>query len=377
MCLYGKKIGILAAFWAISVIAAGAEKRPADIVAVPDEEKARLMAEESPEQKTLRTELAAFAVKGQKIYFNSNLDGTDRIYAMSPDGSDLKCLTPSPGPGGSHPHVSPDGSRVAFGGKMTKEVASKLVPPDDKNHKIGKENSGTYVIPSTGGKPEPAALGYIAHWSPDGKKLAYMYDGIGPGRKCRYSAICDLEQKKEHTLVYGLKKLSGFFPNISPDGKYLFIAGSKGCVVELNDEGTGVAEGAKFLKKVFRQGCNEEFSKDGKWIAWVQDTYSDRGGWLHYAPFDPLKKVKGKKLPLGWDKTSVNYYPDFSPGGKYLVYSHGEQQKGFKSYTLKSKLELYVTTFPDCKVTVRITWNGGANMHPHWWGPAPTAVAKK
>ena len=30
----------------------------------------------------------------------------------------------------------------------------------------------------------------------------------------------------------------------------------------------------------------------------------------------------------------------------------------------------YVTRFPPCEATVRITWNGAANQHPHWWGPA-------
>ena len=36
------------------------------------------------------------------------------------------------------------------------------------------------------------------------------------------------------------------------------------------------------------------------------------------------------------------------------------------SRLLKSKQELYVTTFPDCKTTVRVTWNGAGNQNPHW-----------
>jgi Tol biopolymer transport system component len=84
-------------------------------------------------------------------------------------------------------------------------------------------------------------------------------------------------------------------------------------------------------------------------------------------------------LKLGWPQPSVNYFPDFSPDGKHMVYAHADMEPGVKSWELKARQELYVTRFPDCGVTVRLTWNGSANQHPHWIGPgeAPATAAAK
>jgi hypothetical protein len=52
-----------------------------------------------------------------------------------------------------------------------------------------------------------------------------------------------------------------------------------------------------------------------------------------------------------------------------MAYVHAEMQDGVKSWLLKAKQEVYVSRFPPDGVNVRITWNGAANQHPHWWGP--------
>jgi hypothetical protein len=101
----------------------------------------------------------------------------------------------------------------------------------------------------------------------------------------------------------------------------------------------------------------------------VVDRAGDAGGWLRYAEVGNLDKaVEGKDLNLPHDKNSVNYFPDFSPDGKYLVYAHAEPT-GARSWLLQSKQELYVTRFPEGGVAVRITWSNAASQNPHWWGP--------
>jgi hypothetical protein len=192
-----------------------------------------------------------------------------------------------------------------------------------------------------------------------------MYKFQGRGRRV---AIYDLEKRQEHPVILsGVQP--GCYPAFTPDGRCLFICGAKGALFELDAEGLGPAPGAKALNRPFSQGCNLEFSRDGKLITWVVDTYADQGGWLYYAPFDPQNKVKPVKLPLGWDPNSVNYFPDFSPCGKYYIYAHAGQVKGAKSWLLQTNQELYVTRFPDCKTTVRLTFTGAACQHPQWWGP--------
>ena len=94
--------------WLTVLTYAGESPKPA---AVPEEEKAKLLAAETAEQKALRAELAELAKAGQKIYFSSTQDSTFRVYAMAPDGSGQECLTPAPAAGADKPHVSPDGKR--------------------------------------------------------------------------------------------------------------------------------------------------------------------------------------------------------------------------------------------------------------------------
>jgi hypothetical protein len=341
---------------------------PEGITPVTAGEKEKLLAVESEEQKALSAELAKLAGQGQKIYFNANADGVQRVYEMGCDGSNVKCLTPAPGPGGQHPQVTPDGGRVTYSAPVTKEDASRFPPPGDgEKGRLEATKQGVFILDlkNEGGVPEPVAIAGEPRWSPDARRLTYMYK-LG-GRKRRV-AIFDVEKKQEHPVnVPGISP--GCYPAFIPDGSALFICGKKGALFDLDDDRLGPAKPVKTRKRAFSQGCNLEFSRDGKLVTWVVDTVHDTGGWLKYAPFDPENKVKAKSLPLGWDKKSVNYFPDFSTDGKYYVYAHADPQKGVKSWLLTTKQELYVTTFPDCKTTVRITWNGAANQHPQWWGP--------
>jgi Tol biopolymer transport system component len=250
-------------------------------------------------------------------------------------------------------------------------LIAKLIPPGDKERLVKEDTTVVYVMPLAGGEPEPIVVGNVPRFTPDGKKLVYFYYRQGTGRR---AAIYDLENKKEHPVFRQGIGPGLHYSIISHDGKYLYINGKDGALVELNAEGTGPAENAKFLSQAFKIGCNMEWSRDMKWLTWVVDTAGDTGGWLMYAPFDPNRAVRPIKMPLGWTANSVNYYPDFSPCGKYYVYAHADPEKGVKSWSLQAKQELYVTRFPKCEATVRVTWNGAANMHPQWWGAPPAAV---
>ncbi len=327
-----------------------------------DDEKAKLIAAETEDQKKLRGELAELAGKGQKIYFMSDMDGARRVYAMAPDGSNVTCLTPDV-PFADKPHVSPDGARVVINMKAPHAEVVKLPQSDSlKRHvKPDKDKMAGClgVLDPATKKAVPVAIGDNGHWSPDGRKICY-----NTSTKPRKIGILDVE-KKEETIIMNAPK-TAMFPNFTPNGKHVIIGGYPFTIAALKDDGTFTVGNLGI-----GSGCNNEVSKDGTQLVWVIDTYGDMGGWLCSASFDEQtgKAGKGEKLLLPWDKGSVNYYPDFSPCGKYLVYAHGEQVKGKKSYASRPDLELYVTRFPKCDVTVRITWNRAANFHTCWWGP--------
>jgi hypothetical protein len=216
---------------------------------------------------------------------------------------------------------------VAAGEAPKKEEAPKIVPAAEERKKIpvdaafpfdkggrapaGKPAEYVWVSDLDGANARRLCQGYLPHWAPNGKAVAYTF-----------------------AQVYGrAHKAAGGKPSGTP----------------------------------LRDGCNGEISPDGKWITWVVDTAGNFGGWLGYAPFAPGDpKAKGQDLNLGVDKDSVNYFPDFSPDSKYLVYVHAEQQKGVKSWTLTSHQDLYVCRFPADGVSVRITWTNAACQHLNW-----------
>jgi Tol biopolymer transport system component len=354
---------------------AKAPEPPKIVAPTADEIKAELD-KETPEQKALRAELAALAKKGQKIYFNANLGEKNRneVFAMDPDGANVKQLTKE---GGDYPHCSPDGKRVAFCSvripvKEPLPEALKSLPIDAKFPlfdwgKFSAWNRANgpviWMMNADGSDPQPAAIGCMPHWSHDGKFLCYNV--VHPPFPCQL-VILDLEKKVETGISHPSLRNCGF-PCFSPDDQYVVGSNGSAFCVKLNAEKNAVDKLFQFDNG---HPCNGELSPDGKTWVYVVDTNKCLGGWLCLRPMDYEKPGPGgANLPLGWKESTVNYYPDFSPDGKYLVYAHAEQQTGVNSWELKTNLELYVTRLPKCEATVRITWNGAANQHPHWWGP--------
>jgi Tol biopolymer transport system component len=350
---------------------------PPKIVPLTGEQIKAELAKETPAQKQLRDELSALAKAGQRIYFDANTSGKDRdIFAMGCDGSAVKQLTRDAGDNW-YPHCSPDGKLVAFTshrlvlekGKPVPE-ALKGLPFDPKfplpgSGKWDRSKPGTGVVwtmnAADGSDQKPVAFGAEPHWSPDGKFLAYCLN-VYPEQL----VIQNMEKRTEACFDHPAIRNCGM-PCFSPDGEFVIGADGPAHCIKLNAAKNGVEKAF-----VFDRGhpCNGEVSPDGKWWVHVVDTSGDQGGWLFYREMDYEKPSGGgKRLNLGWKPNSVNYYPCFSPDGKYLTYVHAEQQPGVKSWELKHDQEIYVTRFPNCETTVRITWNGAGNQHPQWWGP--------
>jgi Tol biopolymer transport system component len=370
-------LGILAAAVVTAAAFAGEpakkeEPAPLKIVPATEDEKKAWLEKETPEQKKLRAELAA--VKGSRIAFNANLGEKNAsvIFMMNPDGSDLKRLT-AEGVSECYPHLSFDGKRLLFERSESLSAEEQKKIPCDATFPFNKEGRALagkpagyiWVSDLDGGNARRLCQGCHPHWAPNGKAFAYMLNQLY-GRVHK-AALFDMEKNVEKAIL-PTERVAQCFPCFSPDGKWLLLSNGDKCpYVPMNEGCTDKAAEGKMSMSPIREGCNGELSPDGQWITWVVDTAGNLGGWLCYAKFDPTGgKVQGQNLNLGVDKNSVNYFPDFSPDSKYLVYVHAEQQKGVKSWTLTSQQDVYVCRFPADGTSVRITWTNAACQHPNW-----------
>jgi TolB protein len=112
---------------------------------------------------------------GQHIYFNSARSGTMQIWHMNADGSNQTQLT-FDSLNDWFPHVSPDQQRLVF------LSFGEEVPADD--HPFYQQ---VYLrlMPIGGGAPQVIAYLYggqgslnVPSWSPDGKKIAFISNGL-------------------------------------------------------------------------------------------------------------------------------------------------------------------------------------------------------
>jgi hypothetical protein len=341
---------------------------PPAIAPVPKEEKARILRTEDAAQKELRAELDELGRKGQKIAFSSDCDGVHRIYLMDPGGSDIRCLTPWPENGGRYPRISPGGGSIVFTGRLPHDPSVPREPPAQKVDALCLMSmNGNAAV-----RPLAVGGGY-GHWSPDGRKIVYQ---VRPRRSDFYICVFDLETNREKVILG--PPAAAPFPFYTPDGKYVVFGGAR-TILPAEPAGNDVSKSPGVFKGPWENGGYGTISPDGKWLAWAVDTDGDSGGRLMYAPFvePPAAPAAAAYLKLKGESASIDYFPDFSPCGKYLVYAHGRRRRGLDSYDPKSRRDLYITRFPDCDVSVRITWNNAGNCDPHWWGPKTEAVVEK
>jgi dipeptidyl aminopeptidase/acylaminoacyl peptidase len=352
---------MMTAFGVLSGAARAGEAPPTPVSA---EEKARLLAAETPEQKKLREEIKAL---GGKVYFSCG----GRIYTVGLDGSAEKLLVEMPEGGLDYPHVSPDGRKIVFGQGgskarpadfLIKKLDEKAAPVDQRDMR----NTVTWIANADGTEPKPLGYFWTPHWMPDGKGVIGNLNM--KGKRNRPIAMLELGKMEEHVVSppdWASKGSCGFAVCTS-DGKWALSTNQSPIAIPLNDTGTGMADGGALAKFANGPtGCNTDVSRDGKWVTWTIDTQGEAGGWICYAPLQLPAAGKGEKARLGWQEASVNYDSDFSPDGKYLVYMHGEIVPGKASYSGVPS-EIYVTRFPPDGVNVRVTWLGGNARHPHW-----------
>jgi Tol biopolymer transport system component len=109
---------------------------------------------------------------GRQLVFQSNRTGSNQLFIMSMDGSDIRQLADFP-LGAETPVFSPDGQRIAFAVY------------------VGEDNNDVFTINTDGSdlKQLTESLGYDGHphWSADGKRIVFNSDRTSPDPDASWS----------------------------------------------------------------------------------------------------------------------------------------------------------------------------------------------
>ncbi len=292
---------------------------------------------ETPAQQRFRAELGAYP---HRIAFCSFIGGNWEICIMNADGSGVQNLSRSTS-NDVMPHASPDGKTILLGSDRVGRKGEGLWP-------IGSEGRGIFVMNLDGTNVRWVAVGEEACWAPDGRKICFLRNG--------WLMIKD--------LVTGMEQSVGGFwakvetPCWSPDGRGIaltadMLGGHNGHILDLV---TG-----HLYRYAYGVGtnCRPDFSADGKYLAFCSH-YS--GGVMMWTVNvnDPKRTVRRLTFRPGF-----NYFPDWSPDDRYIVYSHGPRND---SYEFSSgEWQVYVTTPSGEREgpRVQLTWTG-SNRDPDW-----------
>jgi TolB protein len=263
---------------------------------------ARLIAHRFADEIIFRLGGGVPGIAESKIYFVSQRSGAKEIWQMDYDGANQKQLTHL-GSIALSPHVSPDGSRVAFSG-VTKEGWQIQMYSLELNRLV--------TFPHFGGD------NYSPAWSADGQNLALSSSRTGNTQIYTVSASGG-----------NLKRLTeGKHPDVSPtwnpktNAQIAWVSGRTGLpqIYTMASDGTNVV-------RMTDQGyaVSPSWSPNGQFLAfaWVR----------HYGPGAPgasdiyVMDIASKQWVQLTHDGGRNDFPSWSPDGRHIVFQSNRSGK--------------------------------------------------
>ena len=266
------------------------------------DENARLIAHRFADEIIFRLGGGVQGIAETKLYFVSNRSGSKEIWQMDYDGAGQKQLTHL-GSIALSPHVSPDGSRVAFSG-VTKEGWQILMYSLDLNRLVS--------FPRFGGD------NYSPSWSSDGQNIAFSSSRTG-----------NSEIYAVNSIGANLRRLTeSKGPDVSPtwnpktSAQIAWVSGRTGLpqIFTMASDGTNVV-------RMTDQGyaVSPSWSPNGQFLAfaWVR----------HYGPGAPgasdiyVMDIASKQWAQLTHDGGRNDFPSWSPDGRHIVFQSNRTGK--------------------------------------------------
>ena len=212
---------------------------------------------------------------------------------------------------------------------------------------VGSGGDTQLAITDRSGKvlsvPGPSGNYTGVRLSPDGQKAAVQENDLVSGDTTLWIYDLRTNVRTRFTFAPGINGSATW----SPDGSQIAFASNRVNTLNIYVKPTTGAAEEKLLFQSTTDQRPRSWSPDGRYLA-----FEERGSGIPQAFVLPLF---GDRKPFALlDVPYVTVQPEFSPDGRWLAYTSQEA----------SRLEVYVTSFPDAKGKWQVSSGGGSG--PHW-----------
>ena len=281
------------------------------------------------------------------------------IYMIDANGSNPVNLTNTPELDEMYPHVSPDGTKICF-------------VVDEGTNRRDKVRSVYYMNIDGTERVEVARNARQPCWSHDSKRIAYLRGEYERYDKSEYATsglfIYDLETKSHRQ--HPNRNLEHLYAICwSPDGEW-FLGVVKGntrfsdAILAIEADGLRVFD----LERWGVRGCRPDFSPDGRKIAWGETDWDLNIGDFDITPEGP--RVSNIRKIVSCRRNSKVYHVDFSPDGKYVIFSYGPSGGNQQVGSLAKGWDICIADLTG--KWYQITTDGNNNKEPDW---VPVAIS--
>lgn len=320
----------------------------------------------APQSDALRAELKTYP---HRIVFERFREGNWDLWIMDADGGNARNLTNTPGLDEMYPKASPDGSKLCFvvdAGKGKDRARSV--------HLMGIDGTGRTKVKHKSRWP---------CWGAKGKTIAYLE---GPKKYTKHHNATgrliyyDLATGT-HTPHVNAKIARLLNPSWSPKGDWFVTTAAGGmgfgfAIIAFEAHGTDAALLLPSKKGAWQ--CRPDFAPDGEHIAYAKARGTgpdDKIFSIEVAEFDtsgpkPKLGARTEIVTAGWP--TELYHADWSPEGKYIVYSKGPREMS-KMKPQRPIIGILAPGWDICvarpdkpETWVALTTDGDSNKEPDW-----------
>ena len=291
-----------------------------------------------------------------RIVYETYRDGNWELFTINADGSKAVNFTRTPDVNELYPHVSPDGTKVAF-----------VV---DEGQGTSKQRNVYYMNIDGTGRTLVAENARQHCWSFDGNRIAYLkaesekftYTDYATKGIFTYDLAAGSHRQHPNKKIHHLYNLCW-----TPDGRWFVATVHAG--MGYRHGMLAIEAGATNVHNLEIPGCRPDVSPDGKKIAWGASDWVLRAGELDFT--GPKPRVVNIRDIVTSEKPMEIYHVDWSPDGKYVAFSRGPKKKvmGRIPEIVGVRAAGWNICVADATKTnrwVTITSDGNCNKEPDW-----------